>query len=564
MALQIWLPLDGNVRNNGLLGDIGINTAPSYEHDSERGNVFSTGRLYISKEQAEILLKPNEFSLACWYKPISSSGVCTLFGDATIDASEDNRYFATYIYDNPLSFHWSWYNIDGTATTGAKYIFTLNEWAHVVITYKDSIVSLYKNGSLIDTWTFTVKPRTTFFIRTLLVVTNAFARFSDYRIYNHCLSALEVSELSKGLYYHYPLNQPERSKNLVIGADKYTFSNPLTHTGENKDDFVYYNNNYIVPNVTNKTITVSVCCDGNIAPTHVDVDHNPKSKQFTFWVIPYDKNKTQINNICLNGTEYDHKKIGNYLHRWDLNMDSNTSYLQIRTNLYSNGTDSYTVKFWNIKVEEGVNNNPQWTPNEDTWDNIEYDTSGNVNNIHVLDELLPTYASDTPKYNICYNFTDAGQIINTTNHIKPTRNVSISAWVKATSIESVTEPSVDIDGINIYVNNAGVIHLVGTFGDLNSSVSCINTWCYVVGTYDGTTVKLYVNGELKASKAYTSDLQYIKGAAVSSDSKSGISCKVSDFRVYTTALTQDRIKDMYGTGAYVSNTGVLATYELNE
>jgi len=43
----------------------------------------------------------------------------------------------------------------------------------------------------------------------------------DYRVYNHCLSASEVVELSKGLYYHYPLNQPEKDTTSELSRKGY-------------------------------------------------------------------------------------------------------------------------------------------------------------------------------------------------------------------------------------------------------------------------------------------------------------------------------------------------------
>ena len=73
MSLQIWLPFNGHYKNQGLLGDVQINNeAPSFINDPEKGSVYSSGSLKISAEQAKILFSPNEFSFACWVKPIST------------------------------------------------------------------------------------------------------------------------------------------------------------------------------------------------------------------------------------------------------------------------------------------------------------------------------------------------------------------------------------------------------------------------------------------------------------------------------------------------------------
>ena len=40
--------------------------------------------------------------------------------------------------------------------------------------------------------------------------------------------------------------------------------------------------------------------------------------------------------------------------------------------------------------------------------------------------------------------------------------------------------------------------------------------------------------------------------------------KVSDVRLYATALSEDDIKELYNTSAFVTNNGVFAEYELYE
>ena len=56
-----------------------------------------------------------------------------------------------------------------------------------------------------------------------------------------------------------------------------------------------------------------------------------------------------------------------------------------------------------------------------------YDISGKTNNIPLSEDINPLFVSDTARYSGSYNFNEVGQTIGTREHIKPTKNVSISA-----------------------------------------------------------------------------------------------------------------------------------------
>ena len=581
MSLQIWLPFNGHYKNHGLLGDTQVTSELTFETDTERGSVYKNGSLKISAEQAKILFSPNEFSFACWVKPISTSGSKRLFGQDS-QVPPNNRAFSIFLYPTVLDFHFSFQNetSDENTTVIGNVItnfFTLNKWTHIAITYKDKI-SVYKDGVLFDTWTGNLTKRTQFF-ETNLMQASTGAYLFDYRVYNHCLSPLEIKQLSVGLIGHYPLNQFEKSsKNLINNSKSLSYwigYNEKTSNGMfSVAKFTYTNIN---DNYTDMNYSGTFNVESN---TYYTFSFFAKaSSNLTFQSFFYNNNNpgghaivSVKNSIGNTNTSSDGYIVTNattiwkkYWIIWKTGPHVTLPLSLILARFNKSNSKGDTIWIYAPKLEKGYNENPQWTPGFGDGDlpQIEYDISGLTNNIPLSEDINPLFVSDTARYSGSYNFNEVGQTIGTREHIKPTKNVSISAWVKSSKIDTVTEPNVDVDGINIYVNNSGVIHLVGTFGDLNSGVSCIDTWTHVCGAYDGTTVKLYINGALKSSKSYSSDLKYVKGAAISSDSKSGITCKVSDFRIFSTALKDDYITDLYNMGAAVSS-GTLATYELNE
>jgi hypothetical protein len=77
-----------------------------------------------------------------------------------------------------------------------------------------------------------------------------------------------------------------------------------------------------------------------------------------------------------------------------------------------------------------------------------------------------------------------------------------------------------------------------------SSLLPLNTWAHVVGTYDGTTVKQYVNGLLVSSTALSGAMPFANGALRIGGNSSGQFFKgvIDEIRVYNRALTQAEIQ----------------------
>lgn len=576
MSLQIWLPFTKDDSNYGILDmNPTSNTGKKVNSDHGGGYEFNNAeKQCIGYAHNEEINNFKSFSISCWAKnnvterrAILSLTFSVVIWNTGFVINKINEKYAIDLSNVGLSWH--------------NYIITFDSVSQIAYFYFDGqLINKYNypdgkfnfkrtNGFWIG-WDCNNSTNDSYYFNGII---------TDVRVYNHCLSPLEIKQLSVGLIGHYPLNQFEKSsKNLInnskslsywIGYDektsngmfsvaKFTYTNindnyiDMTYSGTfnvesntyytfsffakassnlNFKSFFYNNNNpggYAIVSAKNSIGNTSTSSDGNIKT-------NATTIWKRYWII------------------------------WKTGPHVTLPLSLILARFDKTNSKGDTIWIYAPKLEKGYNENPQWTPGfgDGDWPQIEYDISGLTNNISLSEDINPLFVSDTARYSGSYNFNEVGQTIGTREHIKPTKNVSISAWVKSSRIDTVTEPNVDVDGINIYVNNSGIIHLVGTFGDLNSGVSCIDKWTHVCGTYDGTTVKLYINGALKSSKSYSSDLKYVKGAAISSDSKSGITCKVSDFRIFSTALKDDYITDLYNMGAAVSS-GTLAAYELNE
>ncbi len=105
---------------------------------------------------------------------------------------------------------------------------------------------------------------------------------------------------------------------------------------------------------------------------------------------------------------------------------------------------------------------------------------------------------------------------------------------------------------------------------ITSSISTpLNNWYYVGLTYDGTTLRAYVNGSLAGSSTYArqtpsaSALHYTIGYGCSTNQGDGTfaKLKMGDFHVYNTALSQQQILNNYNfTKSNYTHTGSMSIW----
>jgi len=181
------------------------------------------------------------------------------------------------------------------------------------------------------------------------------------------------------------------------------------------------------------------------------------------------------------------------------------------------------------------------------------DSSGN-NNTGIINGATWTTAGQFGSA-LVFNGTNATVTIPNAASLGLTTHMTLEAWIYPTAAlagwRAVIAKNTDryylmasSDGGNLPV--AGGTWTAGGNQNLyGPSVLPVNTWTHLAATYDGTLVRLYVNGVQVASQAQTSSLTTSTGTLqIGGDAYSGenFAGRIDEVRIYDRALTATEIQ----------------------
>lgn len=585
--LQIWMPLNGNANNCGILDSAEITTvsSPAFTIGGIGGKTLSSGGFKMTEKASSQILNNKAISIAFWIYPnvdSGSSGGGIIFGNENMTAP-NNRKFSLFQYPTVNDLHWSWQNNESNKTfcsgvlTGILPSYT---WTHICVTYENPNYTFYVNGEKIKTGTG-VSSSDSFAFTTSLISNKTNRYIGDFRLYDHCLSPVEVSNISMGLAIHYPLNDPyptmaiNKYKGESYDGKASSKSSQFTMTQLTDERGYNYKLSYTGTG-SNAWFTISF--------PSVDFTSEKKYKfsckvrkhiatsSFNIRAARVQNDWETINTNILSANDEEWHEVYVIATMPKTYTRSGTTYnVSPRVEFYSPSLSEnekiykYDFDLKDIQISECessvASTNANWN------DNVIYDTSGYSNHGLVIENNRPYWSSPSPRYNGCYQFIPEQQIRKIPNPINITNpNFSISFWVKFSSEATqtiYTARTVVGSGIALFFISKNFRLDDGEQAVFNNYTIPQNVWLHVVVVRDSNYKKLYVNGELKqtaTSGKFSNVGSYgTIGASESSDTGIGsgnyLSGQLSDFRLYGTALSAEKVKQLYQVPEILSSSG---------
>lgn len=586
MALQLWLPLNGDVKNYGLKNINVLDHGTSEYNQGKIGKCRSfVGSGYLELTNSFGIESGKDFSCCYWIKEISNN--------------TSPSFRVVYQCGNLIIGHYNdCFNIYNGSDLDFVYKCDTTDWVHCCLTYQvlGNIMTIYING--IKCSTHQPKNLNNLSSTTALIGKRSNESYllegylNDFRLYDECLSPKQIKYISQAMICHYPMGNVDgkiggrnllrnssmigerlkcdRSEScnstttLAYSNDGFHIVTPSEGNDNNGIVFIYDDFTRLGINIGD-TITFSLLVKGS-SDSNKPFINIIFQNDGTTW---YDKGTIRSLGIEFTPTDVFQKIYVTYTLPTDKKYSSKTMFLGIHGNMKS---DLY-IK--NLKLEKSSTSTPYTPAPEDNppfYDNIIPDISGYQNNGEVTDSACPTWSNDSPRYLGSYEFNGKNQYISGLSPISNnTKEFTIAFWVKLNNTSgAVTFYTARIgmgSGVALFFANKNIRfddNVKSTFNytyDLSS-----NKWTHLCVTRNNTSKKLYVNGKLVDSTSNVGNMQNIGkyftiGGSESSDNgiadMNWLNGNISDFRIYSTVLSDEDVLDLYQSSASLDSQGNL-------
>ena len=617
MALQVWLPLNGNLLNKGCssltFSALTTNTATntSGKIGSCYGNNSYTAGGLCSDTTISLGQKQSMF---CWFKFTSLLNSSSL-GGALVSQHRHTTNSGMGITIRRVSDSTGYLSVNtgnGSSRTYNTYYGTTllqaNTWYHGGYTYDGSTIRIYVNGVCEKEQAYTGMSVPADYITAFCWSFNASTGsavygnyklngyLNDVRVYDHCLSLAEIKELAKGLCVHYKLDTPSSISNLVRNTSYNVYNNyasagftgTLTNTGRTYNSCKIYRLTYTPGSDTSKLNNVkSSLFNHGIYGFGRTFLANTK---YCFWILckPISHPDTVVGGTASNISGWTEIPMKKYDDDWFIVGQCR------KGNVTENKTDSIYTSFKTPSAEAGVPITidfccPHLVEGSDSilpeYDYVGtdpgiVDSSGYSN--HGTKNGTLSLSSDTARYGMSTNFNNSGYIINSAFNLK-SNAFTMNLWVnpRTTTAQHFLFGSFSTwpnNGLGVYRDagsNTRYQCVIRSDGESTYSAKTItvtlNTWNMLTITYSGTVYTGYVNGEKSFEVTYgasgiVSHYNIMIGNSKFNNTPASENeeALVSDFRLYATCLSADDIKRLYEVSASVSKNGAMLGYEMKE
>jgi hypothetical protein len=184
-------------------------------------------------------------------------------------------------------------------------------------------------------------------------------------------------------------------QNLLNGVIDFRQPTPLLHTSKDKDGYIYYRGVTSELLEAGKKYTLQIKSDGHLSSSH----SRETDKSFTVWLCG------KSDNLLFTSENAESECV------WTFTCPT-TDHYQLRLNSYSDGVKYESIKFWDIKLEEG-NIATGWSPSSSDIYNyysrnrVGFDFVQNFPNDHHPAQSI-SYNHSTDTVTMTYDVSKAG------------------------------------------------------------------------------------------------------------------------------------------------------------
>lgn len=600
MSLLVWLPLTKDLTNQGL-----SDATFSYVNNNGKLSLNASGKLGSCYERtasgyADLFRSSTTFNLSgdlsmCCWAYVSATIGDTANGVITNHNHADNTSVGITVKQvSTTDYRICCSTGTGSSRTFYTYYGTTNikdAWHHLALTYTKStkVLQLWVDGIVEYTLNnyANASGNNTFDLFNWSTGYGGNAQYrpvcklNDVRLYDHCLSAKEVKEISKGLVCHYTLGDIGGGPNLYTGSHDFsgTWGNSASWTTDTEtfSGFVVKKRTGswagLHQNITatlNDVFTISFYAKRESGANVMSIHRSSLGNVTTGLSILGGNFETGTTWLAADSSNLDWK----YCWATVKITSADITYLQWRI---ENSVANKTMWITHLKVERGDKATP-WIPNsadpEYTAmgynDTTVYDSSGY--NYHGTINTAMTVSSDTSRYSVSTHFNGTDNAITIPfNTMCPTNIFTMNIWFKKDSLGSKNYETL-VGGPSGFEmdTRAGTattmsLYMASTRGGSLYSPLEFGVWNMITMVRDGTNELYYVNGDLKktiTAKSMPTGTYFI-GAWNSKTSQNYFGL-MSDFRLYSTCLSAEDIKVLYQVGASIDKDGNMYAYEFNE
>jgi hypothetical protein len=603
MSLLAWYRLDGNA----------LDSSGNNFHAAANNGSYSTGKIgsaYLFSNVNNSVVSNSDLtingniSFSVWCRPSDlttpTEDSVTIRGVISNLNHSSFANFSMFVLSSRLRVHVGFTdNTRSDVLTGSTVI-QINNWYHFAMTYNDTtkVLRTYINGVLESQTTLAKQPK--FLPQRIILGQWSYSYLNNYeffglidegRVYNHTLTDMEIQELARAKILHYSFDDfQEPTTNLVSSPFNFT-SGYATSLSASNGTILNFNNQANAGTLTSTTsgyyarletltlnkkyTTTWILKQGTLTSVNLNWggSHGGTRVNFTFNLIT-----GEISSLSLPaGENYGVvKEVNGFWRIWySSTLTSSTNYFP---QLTLSGAGNIILGA--IQIEEKPHGT-EFTLGTRTGKVNDY--SGFFNHSVSLTETnTPRWISNSKVGAGAYDFRLSDSktyIIGPSNLMQLFKDFTTSAWIYLKSAPTNTNLGYVIT--QQYGGGGWIFSVRGTDSKLQfrhhrdtangfitaynllSTISLqLNTWYYVAAKDNGLTAKIYINGVENNSFTISSIIpgpsnQPFRIGAFDLSGNAHFDGTIDDVRLYSTALSDKDILDLYNTKAEIEQSGVL-------